>query len=385
MVASVPGPASALRSSASEREEHVNLRTYLSGRIRYFVVFALICVVSVALAACGSGSSSSSSSESTGSPESTAASSESTIASSESSGVEGLKVGFFIGSASVNIYSTVAKEATEETAERLGVDLTVVDANLDVENQIHQMQLAEQRGSFEAWIVAVLSGTEECGQIKQAIASGIPVMVINSPICETEETLTGELGNIGFVGLQGEEAYDAWAQAILSENEPQELGLVIGPPGNTLTDETEEAFEKEGEAYPGFTTAIAHTDYTTEDAFQQTQAMLQAHPSIKLIASNYSGLTTGVLQAVRAAGLIGKVKIYDLLADKHMVQAIKNGEVYASIPGMPASEGEYGVEAVVKNAEGKSVPPTYNPMNSLEFEGKPLLTKKNVDEYTPQY
>lgn len=352
----------------------MNFRTYFSGRSRYFIVIALICMASVVLAACGGGSSSSSSSESTGS-------SESSSASGEGGGVEGLKVGLFYGGANANTYSIVEREAMEASAEKLGVDMTVVDAALDLETQLHQMQLAEQRGSFEAWIVTALSGTEECAQIKQAIASGIPVMLLNSRVCETEEGL----GAIGFSGLQGEEAYDAWAHAILSENEPQELGLIVGPPENRLTEETEEAFEKEGETYPGFKTTILHTDYTTEDAFQQTQAMLQAHPNMKLIAANYSGMTTGALQALKAAGLVGKVKVYDLLADKHMVQAIKNGEVYASIPGMPVTEGEYAVEAVVKNAEGESVPPNYNPMNSLEFKGKPLLTEKNVNEYTPQY
>jgi ribose transport system substrate-binding protein len=365
-----------------QKGDRVKLRTYLSGRSRYFVVFALICAASMVLAACGGGSSSSSSAESTGSSESTGSEESTTASGEESSGVEGLKVAFFIGSGTANSYSIVNQEATEETAERLGLDLTIEDANLSVENQIHQMQLAEQRHSFDAWIVGALSGTEECNTIKQAIASGIPVMIENSRICETEEGL----GAIGFVGVQGPEFYADLAGAILSENEPQELGLILGTAENRLTEETEEAFKNAEEEYPGFETTIATTDYTTQKAFQQAQAMLQAHPNMKLMATNYSGLTVGVLQAVKAAGLQGKVKVYDALAGKEMVQAIKNGEVYASLPGLPASESEYAVEAVVKNAEGKEITPyEYNPLNGVEYKDPPLLTKKNVNEYTPQY
>ena len=392
------GPA-LIRGRRRQKGECVNLRNYLMERSRYFVVFALVCAVSVALAACGGGSSSSSSSETepepTTSTESTETSGEDPTgeeegsteeASSEESavgsGVEGLKVAWYTPTSSANAYAIVYKQAMEAAAKKFGVELSVLESEFNAEEQIHQMQLAEQRDSFDAWIVGADSGIEECNPIKQSIANGIPIMISGGHICDGNEE---GIGTIGFVGVQGPEAYGIWAHDILSENEPQELGLVVGPAELELTEQTEEAFEKEGEKYPGFKVVAEQTDYTTGGAYKATQDLLNAHPDMKLIASNYAGMTVGVLQAIKAAGDVGKIKVYDLLAEKIMKKAIEKGEVYASIPGLPASEAEYAMEAVVKNAEGKKVPPTYNPLDELTFKGAPLVKRANVAEFEPQY
>jgi ribose transport system substrate-binding protein len=53
------------------------------------------------------------------------------------------------------------------------------------------------------------------------------------------------------------------------------------------------------------------TSYTMEEACKKAQAILQANRDLRFIISNYSGMTQGIVRAVREAGLQKQVKISD--------------------------------------------------------------------------
>jgi ribose transport system substrate-binding protein len=342
----------------------------------FIALVVLAC--SLALAACGGGSSSSSTTASTGSGEE-----ETSGGATSGGGAEGVKIGYFNGGTS-NSYLVAAKKAAEAKATELGMELTPVESNFEPQLQVQQMEQAEQRKSFDYWIMAANSGEEECGAIKNAISSGIPVYVLITQVC-------GEMGEgigaIGFVGTQTPELYGTWFENMLSENEPEEMALITGPAETDITGYAEEELEKATKKYPGFNVvSIENTGYTTGEAFEQTQDILQAHPNIGIIASNYAGMTGGVVQAVKAAGKTGQVKIYDLLGEKVVKKFIENGEVTSTLPGLPATEAVYAVESIAKAAEGEKIEPfSYNPIESLEIKGGPFVTKANVAEFEPEY
>lgn len=352
-----------------------------SHKLRIQVLVSAIvgaCVVAIALAGCGGGSSSSSSSS--GSEEANSAPEGATTASDSGGGTEGLKVGLFMVGSS-NSYQTTTTKAAEEKAKEYGMDLTVLQSNFEPPEQIKQMELAQQRDSFDYWIVVADSGEEECGPIKNAVKAGIPVYLLDTEVCGGEE-----IGALGFVGVQGLETYEDWFKNMLSENEPQEMALLTGPAGLDLTDYTEEALENVQKEYPGFdVVATTNTDYTTGGAYKAAQDTLQAHPNVGIIASNYSGMTGGVIQAVKAAGKTDQVKIYDLLGEKTIKKNIEKGEVVSTLPGLPGSEAAYAVESVKKAAEGEKVEKTYNPLAEVKIKGGPFVTKANVSEFEPEY
>jgi ribose transport system substrate-binding protein len=345
-------------------------------------LIALFLTAAIVLAACGSSSSSSSSgSTESGSETSAEAGSETSGESESGGGTEGLKVGYFTTGTS-NAYLIAAKEAGEKKAAEYGMDMTFLESNFEPQEQVKQMELALQRHSFEYWILALDSGEEECAAVKHAM-SEVPTYLLVTKVCGTNGE---EYGALGFVGVQTPEAYEEWFENMLSTNEPQELALLTGPAEVDITGYAEEALEKETEKYPGFdVVGVQNTDYTAGNAFQVTQDILQAHPNIGMIASNYSGMTGGVVQAVKAAGKTGEVKVYDLLGEKIVKKDIENGSVAMTLPGLPASEAAYSVESVKKAAEGEPVEKTYNPEAGVKIKGGPFVTKANVAEFEPEY
>lgn len=298
---------------------------------------------------------------------------------SSAGGAKKISIGMF-GTGTSNAYQIANAKGAEAAAKKLGVKLTQVQSNFDVQSQNNQMQLAVQRKTYDGWLLGVEDGEQQCNQFRQDAAK-VPIVLNVLAVCNGDNK-----GAVSFVGEQTPALYTTWWNYILSQNTPQPIAVLTGPPLLDITKYTNSTLQAALAKHPGFKVVSNQTtDYTTGNAYKVTQDLLHAHPDVRIIASNYAGVTQGVVQAVKAAGLEGKVKVYDLLGDKNIVNLIKQGEVTATIPGVPYSEGYQSVVQLVNYLKGKKVSTDVNPLDSLNFPGKPFVTKENVGEFTAQY
>ena len=95
------------------------------------------------------------------------------------------------------------------------------------------------------------------------------------------------------------------------------------------------------------------TNFSTIDGFNKVQPLLVAHPDMTVIFCAYADITTGAFQAVKAAGLLGKVKLYDQYGNKTIVEDIRDGAVAATTGGYPKGSVDAAF-LIIRNAfEGK--------------------------------
>jgi ribose transport system substrate-binding protein len=292
-----------------------------------------------------------------------------------------LNIGFFSPGTS-NTYAATVTSGAEDKAKELGVKLTTQSANFDPQTQVNQLQQALQRKTYNAWIVVPVDPTLECDVITQAVAQGIKVEMAVAPAC----TDTGPEGGLGISAVQNLDYYEQWWEYIFTHSTPGKVALVTGAPLDQITIITEKALDNVLPKHPDFTVVSnQNLDYSTSAANANAQAVLQANPDLTVFASNYSGMTQGVAQAIDQAGLKRKVKLYDFDGDKTMADMIKAGDVEMTIPGLPASESGDAVQIVVDDWQGKPTEKVNNPLAELTFDGAPFLTKENIDQFTPQY
>jgi ribose transport system substrate-binding protein len=292
-----------------------------------------------------------------------------------------LSIGFFSPGTS-NTYAATLTQAAVDKADELGVALTNQSANFDVQTQVNQLQQALQRRTYNAWIVVPLDPNQECSILEDAVAQGIAVMMANTPACND----VGPDGGVGLIGVQNAQAYKDWWNEILSTNEPGAIASVTGGALDYLTKVDNAALEEALAANPGFDVVSNQSlDYSTDKAYANAQAILQASPDLRLFASNYSGMTQGIIKAIDQAGLTGKVKVYDFNGDTNMVDAIEAGQVTMTVPGMPASEGAGAVQLLVDHWQGEDVPQVTDPLDGVDFPGAPFVTIDNAAEFTPEY
>ena len=73
---------------------------------------------------------------------------------------------------------------------------------------------------------------------------------------------------------------------------------------------------------------------------------LTTYPDLNAIMAQDDNMAVGALQAVRAAGRIGKVKLVSINASKEGLEAILSGEIYGSCSQSPTFEGIYTARVI---------------------------------------
>jgi ribose transport system substrate-binding protein len=101
--------------------------------------------------------------------------------------------------------------------------------------------------------------------------------------------------------------------------------------------------------------------------------------------ANYSEPTKGIVEAVKAAGRSGKVRVYDMGGNKWAIDAVKKGELQMSLPLLPYNEIVVSLELLADHWQGKKVPRFYDLTKELRFPGAPFVTKANASKFKAQY
>ncbi|MFA3843378.1 sugar ABC transporter substrate-binding protein [Streptomyces aureus] len=291
------------------------------------------------------------------------------------------RIGVFIP-ANSNAYLRAEEAAAKKYGAELGLDVTVVTSNWETQAQNTAFGFAQQRKSYDGWVVNAISPVDQCGTLKQAASKGVPIVIAITAICGDDGYT---VGTVGFVGEQNRVGYNAWFDYMFRTSKPGPVSILTGPPLDFVTNTTTAVAKDRFASQKGFRLAsLQNTDYSTDAAFKATQTFLKANPNLVAVASNYSGMTRGVVQAVRQAARKGSVAVFDSNGDKWTKQQIKAGAITAALPGMPTSDIKLSLQLIKEKLEGQKVSRVTNPLDSLKFKGAPIITKDNVAQWKPE-
>jgi len=297
-----------------------------------------------------------------------------------------------------NLFVEANRKGAEDKAEERGLDLTVLDARFDPLRQVEQVENVLQQGRFDAMVVIPLDYTTLCPILtKQAPADGVVVATNDITICGRisdegpEATPPGILTQAGFPAATDTNR-DFFREVANRRGPGKHVGaLLVGPEGNSSSEGTVQGLEEvEDEIADKLEVPyVVYTDFTSPDALSKTQTLLQAHPEIDTIMTNYSDETIGVARAVEQADREGDVKVYDQGGSSPVVALIEEGKVEFTTVFHPYQYGADAVEAIADAFEGKEVPRYYGgypPNDPNDRVGhKLIIDADNVDEYDPEY
>ncbi|GAB2550065.1 sugar ABC transporter substrate-binding protein [Leucobacter ruminantium] len=299
--------------------------------------------------------------------------------------VSELKVAYFSAGSS-NQYLQAAIDEAKAYADEQGFSLDVFDGEFDAQVQFDQMQTALTSGKYNAFAVEPNDGNLVCNLLTQdAPAAGVMVAVFNLPICGRATNLgeeTWEPGTVNYVGGQTLDVYESWVEQV-KEQYPDgaKIALISGPDLNANSI----AFFQAAEAFadgPWEVVAQQTTDYTTPQAFQAAQTIIQANPDLDIIMSNFSGMTRGVLQATSGT----EVAVFDFGGDQWALDNVKSGGLASTIIMLPRQETKYALQGFVELIQGEDTPKFVNlaTLDSLPG-GSPFVYPDNVDSYEAEY
>jgi ABC-type sugar transport system substrate-binding protein len=326
-----------------------------------------------------------------GSPATSAVASGSAPASAAASGsapassgkpLSELNIGVFIPGLN-NTYLQAMQKGAQAAIAKFGIKATIFTGNnFDSATQTGELQLALQRNTFNAWVVAAVNADDQCTAIKQAAAK-IPVITVVTAVCGSSGYTPG---TVSYVSEQDSQTYAKWWQYILKNTTPGEIANFTGPPNDFIGNIENATYKATIGSYTGFKLVSNQTtDYQTSTAFADSQVILKAHPSITGIITDYTALAQGAAQAVAAANRTSNVKVYSSSGSSWDVSAVKAGKLQMFLPGLPYSDFYQAIELMTEKWQGKVVPTVYNPLTTLTFPGAPFVTAANVAQFTPQY
>jgi ABC-type sugar transport system substrate-binding protein len=284
-----------------------------------------------------------------------------------------------------NAYGAAGKEAALAAGKKNGVPVTVYDGAFDPQKQFNQLQTVLQGGRFNAISLGPIDANLVCNLAsKQAPAKNIVVGVVNQPLCgryTQPDSGLWQPGTLNYAsGYFTKQRILEWFQAIAKQYPGQQkVGLITGLAVDSLSKLVDEDVKTIQQTDPGFqVVGEGRTDYTTAKGYTQAQNLLQAHPDITLLVSDYSDLTVGAAKAIGQAGKTGKVNLADFGGSSQVAELVKQGKVGLTAPTYPKTEVTDSIDAIVAAFKGKQGERVLLP----PFK---VYTKDNIAEYQPQF
>ncbi len=256
-------------------------------------------------------------------------------------------------------------------AQELGVEI-LWKGPLKENDRAQQIAIVEQFVSegVDGLAIAPLDDVALVRPVRAAMAKKIPVVVFDS-------------------GLKGEVGKD-WVSYVATNNKlggvmaGEELARVMGGKGKAMLLRYMEGSASTVEREAGFLEALAkHPEITllssnrylgATAAEAQTNAMNmidQIKEADGVFASNESA-TFGLLLALRQNGLAGKIKLVGFDTSDPLLDALRKGELLATVAQNPRKMGAELVKALVDSINGKPV------AESID-SGAMLVTPANLD------
>jgi ribose transport system substrate-binding protein len=249
------------------------------------------------------------------------------------------------------------RNGAQTAAARAGVDLVVqaAERELDVERQ---MQIIENLIETHVAVLCICpSGSKEIvPAVGKANRAGIHVIIVDDQIDEGAAAQQGVSFDtyIGSDNVEGGRI--AGQYLVAASGGSARLALLEGIPGHQTGDARLQGFRDAIRSAPGVTVVVSQTaNWERDQGFTVFQNMLQAHPDIDSVFACSDLMALGAIEAIRASGKSGKIRVIGFDALDDAKKAIAAGTMDASVAQFPSEMGKAAVENAVKVIHGEKV------------------------------
>ncbi len=269
------------------------------------------------------------------------------------------------------------REAAQEAAEENGARLVALAGEFDGDNegQVAAIENLVAQG-VDGILITPNSSTGILQAIADARSQGVLVIALDTatdPEDAVDATFATDNREAG--RLQG-----AWVKAALGDTAPV-LAMLDGTPGGTVDTFRHEGF-LEGMGLTEDSPEIAGMENTNGDQTKAQTAMENLYSRNAEINSVYTinePAARGAYQALSDAGAADKVVIGSIDGSCDGVQAVKDGEIGATVMQFPDKMAADGVAAVVQYAQDGTKPSGFTDTGSQLITDQPVEGLESQD------
>jgi ribose transport system substrate-binding protein len=252
----------------------------------------------------------------------------------------------------------------------LGVDL-LWKGPLREDDRDEQIKVVEgfvSRG-VDALVLAPLDANALVPGVREAVAAGIPVVVIDSDLA-----WDGQIATVATDNVQGGRLA---ARELGRRMEGRGRALLLRyVEGSASTMQRELGFlETLAAEYPEIqlVSSDQRAGATVEGAYRAAENLLNAQPDVDGVFCPCEPVVFGMLRALQDAGRAGSVHLVGFDATEKLLEALRSGQIDALIVQDPFRMGSLGVRAASDHLAGR-------PVQRRIDTGAVAVTRENLDE-----
>lgn len=264
------------------------------------------------------------------------------------------------------------KDAVEEYAKELGVELVVVSADDDVtkqNNDINDMIT----GGIDALIVNPINAEGIAPAIEACTKAEIPVITVDRNINE---------GYTAYVGRDNEVMGKLVGEALVEHlgGKDKAKGKILeiqGTAGDTVMMARRDGFEAAVAEAPGLEVVqSAYCDYTRSKAVTATQDLLQSNEDIVAVYGHNDDMSLGAAQVLQEKGIEG-VAVCGVDGLMEAVMAINDGTYAITTMNDPGSLIKTALDTALKVLDGEEY-------EEYVDAGTGVIDSSNVADYVDE-
>ncbi|SED05236.1 monosaccharide ABC transporter substrate-binding protein, CUT2 family [Streptomyces sp. 2231.1] len=249
-----------------------------------------------------------------------------------------------------NPFFVQIRTGAQAEAKKLGVDLTVTDAQNDASQQANQLQNFTTAGQG-AIIVNPVDSDAASNSVKAADKARIPVIAVDRGVNKASVDALVASDNVA----GGELAAKTLAEKLGGKGR---IVVLQGQAGTSAARERAAGFAQGLKAYPGIqVVAQQPADFDRTKGLDVMSNLLQAHPDVQGVVAANDEMALGAIKALGSkAGRSVQVVGFDGTPDG--LKAVQDGTLYASVAQQPTQLGRIAVDNALRAVQGKKVEPT---------------------------
>lgn len=275
------------------------------------------------------------------------------------------KIGFAV-STLANEFFVEMKDAAEAKAAEMGIELVVLDAQDSTETQATQVEdLITQK--VDLIILNPVDSDAIGTSVIAANEAEIPVITVTRP------SNSGEV--VQHLDIDNKEAGALIAGQLMKDLDNKgKVAVLEGISGAPSSVDRQGGFVDKLKAdAPDIEVVTSLTaNYSRDEGATVTEDILQANPELDAIYAHNDEMALGAVRAIEAAGRQDEIKVYGIDAVADAIEALKTGEMAATVQQQPDLQIQTALESAVKVLKGENVEALVNiPLK--------LLTKADVE------
>jgi ribose transport system permease protein len=261
-----------------------------------------------------------------------------------SSAAKNEKIGLSLSTLN-NPFFVQIRAGAEEQARKLGVDLTVTDAQNDASQQANQLQnfTSEGVGSI---IVNPVDSDAAGPSVRAANKADIPVVGVDRGVNKADTAALVASDNVegGRLGAR------ALAEKLGGKGK---IVILQGQAGTSASRERGAGFAAGLKEFPGIeVVAKQPADFDRTKGLDVMTNLLQAHPDIDGVFAENDEMALGAIKALGSkAGKSVQVVGFDGTPDG--LKAVESGTLFASVAQQPKELGRIAVQNALRAADGE--------------------------------